>query len=328
MAKLKIDVHNHFFPLPYVKELAKRKHSPTVEQDHLDRTLIHYAGDYNIVEDAHTTPEVRLREMDRCGIDMQVLSLTTPGLEMIESVSEAVALARVVNDAFAAIAEQYPERFSAFAALPLRDIGSAIDELERAVTTLGLKGGTLFSNVPGTSLDSRNFWPLFEKATQLDVPLFIHPTTPTTPNVFNEYRLVPLLGFPFDTTLAITRLVFSGVLEAYPTLKLILAHTGGTMPYLAERVDNGYRAYTECQKHITRLPSEYLKLTYLDTVSFHPPALICACMFMGVEKLVLGSDYPHQIGNLQQSVMSIEELDFPGKEAILEENAGRLLKIL
>jgi aminocarboxymuconate-semialdehyde decarboxylase len=327
MVKLKIDVHNHFFPLAYVKELAKRKHSPTVEQDNLGRTLIHYAGDYNIVEAAHTTPEARLREMDRCGIDMQVLSLTTPGLEMIEPVSEAVALARVVNDAFATITEQHPERFAAFAALPLRDVDSAVVELEHAVTTLGLKGGTLFSNVPGTFLDSRDFWPLFEKASQLDVPLFIHPTTPATPNVFDEYRLVPLLGFPFDTTLAITRLVFSGVLEAYPTLKLILAHTGGTMPYLAERLDNGYRAYTECQTHITRLPSDYLKLTYLDTVSFHPPALICACMFMSVEKLVLGSDYPHQIGNLQQSVSSIEELNLPGKEAILEENAARLLKL-
>ncbi len=327
MVKLKIDVHNHFFPLPYVKELAKRKHSPRVEQDHLGRTLIHYAGDYNIVEAAHTAPEVRLREMDRCGIDMQVLSLTTPGLEMIEPVSEAVALARIVNDAFATIMEQHPERFAAFAALPLRDVDSAVDELERAVSTLGLKGGTLFSNVSGTFLDSRDFWPLFEKASQLDVPLFVHPTTPATPEVFDDYRLVPLLGFPFDTTLAITRLVFGGVLEAYPTLKFILAHTGGTMPYLAERLDNGYRAYTECQEHITRLPSDYLKLTYLDTVSFHPPALSCACMFMGADKLVLGSDYPHQIGNLQQSVSSIEELNLPGKEAILEENAARLLKL-
>lgn len=324
---MKIDVHNHFFPLPYIKELAKRKHSPTVEQDNLGRTLIHYTGDYNIVEDAHTTPEVRIREMDRCGIDMQVLSLTTPGFETIEPVSEAVALARIVNDAFATITEQYPDRFAAFAALPLRDVQSAVDELERAVTTLGLKGGTLFSNVPGAFLDSRDFWPLFEKASQLDVPLFIHPTTPATPEVFDDYRLVPLLGFPFDTTLAITRLVFGGVLETYPRLKLILAHTGGTMPYLAERLDNGYRAYEECQKHITRLPSDYLKLTYLDTVSFHPPALICACMFMGAEKLVLGSDYPHQIGNLQRSVSSIEELDLPGKEAILEENAARVLKL-
>ncbi|MFQ5977755.1 MAG: amidohydrolase family protein [Candidatus Heimdallarchaeota archaeon] len=324
---MKIDVHNHFFPLAYVKELGKRNRSPTVEQDNLGRTLIKYAGDFNIVEEAHTHPEVRLREMDRCGIDMQVLSLTTPGLENIESTSDRVALARIVNDAFSTIGEKYPDRFTAFAALPLRDVNSAVSELERAVTTLGLKGGTLFSNVAGKSLDAQEFRPLFEKASQLDVPLFIHPTTPATPDIFLDFRLVPLLGFPFDTTVAITRLVFSGVFEQYPKLKLILAHAGGTMPYLAERIDNGYRAYSECQKHIKKLPSEYLKLAYLDTVLFHPPALICACAFMGPEKLVLGSDYPHQIGNLKQSVSSIEDLDYAPKEKILEENAARLLKI-
>ncbi|MFQ6124255.1 MAG: amidohydrolase family protein [Candidatus Heimdallarchaeota archaeon] len=324
---MKIDIHNHFFPVKYIKELEKRKHSPTVERDHLGRILIKYAGDYNIVEKAHTDPEMRLKEMDRSGIDMQALSLTTPGIDSIEPISQGVALAKIVNDKFSTIVETYPERFAALAALPMRDVSSAVCELERAVTTLGLSGATIFSNVAGKCLDAIEFWPLYERASKLDVPLFIHPTTPVYGHVFEDYRLVPLLGFPFDTTLAITRLVFSGVFEKYPKLKFVLAHAGGTMPYLAERIDNGYRAYPECKKHIKKLPSEYLKLTYLDTVSFHPPALTCAFVFMGSNHLVLGSDYPHQIGNLEQSVTSIEELDLPEKENIFGENAVRLLKL-
>jgi len=324
---MKIDVHNHYFPVKYIKELEKRKQSPTVERDHLGRILIKYAGDYNIVEKAHSDPDVRLKEMDRCGIDMQALSLTTPGLDSIEPISQGVALAKIVNDAFSTIIEKYPERFAALAALSMRDVSSTVSELERAVTTLGLSGATIFSNVAGKCLDAIEFWPLYEKASKLDVPLFIHPTTPVYGQMFEDYRLVPLLGFPFDTTLAITRLVFSGLFEKYPTLKLILAHAGGTMPYLAERIDNGYRAYPESKKHIKKLPSEYLKLTYLDTVSFHPPALKCACAFMGPDKLVLGSDYPHQIGNLEQSVTSIEELDLPEKEKIFGGNAIQLLKL-
>ena len=324
---MKIDVHNHFFPIKYVKELEKRKQSPTVERDHLGRTLIHYAGDYNIVEEAHTDPEVRLKEMDRCGIDMQALSLTTPGIDCMDPVSQGIALAKLVNDAFSAIVNKYPERFAAFAALPMLDVSSAVSELERAVTTLGLSGATAFSNVAGKLLDSREFWPLYEKASKLDVPLFIHPTTPVFGSAFDDYRLVPLLGFTFDTTLAITRMVFSGVFEEYPNLKVILAHAGGTIPYLAERIDNGYRAYPECKNHITKLPSEYLKLTYLDTVSFHPPALKCAYEFAGSDHLCLGSDFPHQIGDLKRAVTSLEELDLPEKEKIFGETAARLLKL-
>jgi len=323
---MKIDFHNHFFPKEYIKELEKRTQSPTVERDPSGRTLIHYAGDYNIVEETHTTPEVRIKEMDRCGMDMQVLSLTTPGLEYIEP-DQSVSLAIIVNDALSKVVHKYPERFRAVSALPLLDIDSAVDELDRSVNTLGLSGATIFSSVAGKHLDSQEFWPIYEKASQLDVPLFIHPTTPSFGSAFDDYRIVPLLGFVFDTTVTVTRMVFAGVFEKWPKLKIILGHLGGTMPYLAERIDNGYRAYSECKKHITKLPSEYLKQTYMDTVSFHAPALKCAYEFMGPTQLVLGSDFPHQIGSLERSITSIESLDLPEKEKIFGENGVRLLKL-
>ena len=324
---MKIDVHNHFFPLEYVKELEKRTQSPTVEHESSGRTLIHYSGDYNIVEDAHTNPETRIREMDRCEVDMQVLSLTTPGIDCMRPDPDGISLAKIVNDAFSVIVEKYPERFSAFAALPMLDVSAAIDELERSITTLGLRGATIFSNVDGKHLDAPEFWPLYEKACKLDVPLYMHPQSPSFASVIEDYRLVPLLGFTFDTTISISRMVFSGVFEKYPNLKVILSHAGGTMPYLVERLDNGYRAYSESKQHIKKPPSEYLKLTYLDTVSFYPPALKCAYEFAGSEHLCLGSDFPHQIGDLKRAVTSIEDLGLPGTENILGGNAAKLLKL-
>ena len=176
------------------------------------RTLIHYRGDYNIVVGPHIDLEKRLEAMDRYDVDMQVLTLTTPGVER-EEPERGIRLARVVNDAFSEIVEKYPERFTALATLPMQEPRAAVEELERAVGELGLRGVTIFSNVNGKPLDSKEFWPVYEKASKMGVPLFIHPTTPIDEGAMGDYRLVPILGFPLDTSLALLRLVFSGVLK-------------------------------------------------------------------------------------------------------------------
>jgi aminocarboxymuconate-semialdehyde decarboxylase len=142
-----------------------------------------------------------------------------------------------------------------------------------------------------------------------------------------EYWLMPLLGFPFDTTLAAAKLVFSGVAERYPKITWVLAHLGGAVPYLAERLDRGYEAFTECRENIQRPPSEYLKKFYYDTVNFDRNALRLAIEFAGTSHLLAGSDFPHQIGSLRRMVDSINGLEIsPGeKKAILGGNAARLL---
>lgn len=287
-----------------------------------------YAGDYNIIVSGHRSPETRIKAMDAAGVDMQVLTLTTPGVH-IETRSRGVALASLVNDAFADIVSRYPSRFVALAALPLQDAPASVRELERAVTQLGLRGATLFTNVNGGPLDALELWPLYEKAVELDVPLFLHPTSPVGVEGMEAYRLAPLVGFPLDTTLAITRLVFSGVLERWPELKVVLSHLGGAVPYLAERIDRGFKAYPECQSNLSRPPSQIFKQLYMDTVAFLPQALLFALDFAGADRLVLGSDYPHQIGDLPGSVRAIEALPIADedRDKILGQNAARLLKL-
>jgi len=178
-------------------------------------------------------------------------------------------------------------------------------------------------------LSDQSFWPLYEKADDLNAVLYIHPSFPVGVEAMTEYWLMPLVGFTFDTTLAAAKLVFSGVAEKFPRIRWVLAHLGGAIPYLAERLDRGYYAFQDCREHIDKPPSEYLKDFYYDTVNFDLKALQLAIDFAGADHLVAGSDYPHQIGSLEKMVDSIEKLNISSedKEAIYGTNASKLLEI-
>jgi aminocarboxymuconate-semialdehyde decarboxylase len=217
----------------------------------------------------------------------------------------------------------------AFAALPLQDPKASASELERAVKELGLKGGTLMTNVDGTPLDAEGLMPVYEKAVELDVPLFIHPTSPINSRAMGDYRLVPILGFGVDTTLSVLRLVFGGVLERLPGLKLIASHLGGVYPYLRGRIETGFNAYPECKIRISKPPSTYLKKIWMDSIIYDSDIMMSAIAFSGAEKIVMGSDHPHQIGDLANAVDRIEKLEISedDKEKILWKNAKKLLKI-
>ena len=325
---MNIDVHNHFYPKAYMEELGKGGGYARVERDAQGRLLIHYEGDYNIVVGPHIDIEERLKAMDRCGIEMHVLTLTTPSVER-EVPEKGVKLAELANDGFSQVVEKYPERFQAFAALPLQVPEAAAEELERAVKELGLRGGTLMTNVDGKPLDLDEFMPVYEKAVELDVPLFLHPTSPINSKAMEDYRLVPILGFGVDTSLAVLRLVFSGVLKKLPRLKLIASHLGGVYPYLRGRIETGFNAYPECKVNIDEPPSTYLKKIWMDSIIYDEDVLMSTLAYTGAEKIVLGSDHPHQIGDMANAVGRIERLDISDedKERILWKNAAELLKM-
>jgi aminocarboxymuconate-semialdehyde decarboxylase len=316
-----IDLHNHFFPPQYLEAIQSGPSNVRITFDADNNPLLHYPGDYNIVVPEHRDIARRAEILEEAGVDKQVLSFTTPGVH-IESAKRAVDLAQMVNDNFAEISRSYSDRFAAFATLPLNDPDASVVEMERAFVELGFTGVTLHSNVNGVELNDERFFPLFEKANELGIVFDIHPSFPVGVEAMTDYKLMPLVGFPFDTTLAAAKLVFSGVVERYPNIKWILGHLGGAIPYLAERLDRGYHAFKECRENISILPSELLKGFYYDTVNFDKKALRLAIDFAGADHLVAGSDFPHQIGSLEQMKRSIEDMDISDQDKALISNGN------
>ena len=320
-----IDFHNHFYPPEYLRAVQAGPSNVKVTLDSAQNPVLHYPGDYNVVVPGHRDLAFREGVLDKVGVGRQVLTFTTPGTH-VESPERAAAFARIVNDAFARIMA-HGDRYAALATLPLNDPKASVAEFERATVDLGFKGVMVFSNVNGIPLSDERFWPLYERAAGLKTIIYIHPTHPVGVEAMMDYWLMPLVGFTFDTTLAAAKLVFSGVVERFSGIRWVLAHLGGAIPYLAERLDRGYHAFKECRQHIGRPPSTYLKDFYYDTVNFDAKALQLAIDFAGTDHLLAGSDYPHQIGSLERMLGSIHELSLPAAAMadILGGNAERLL---
>jgi aminocarboxymuconate-semialdehyde decarboxylase len=323
-----VDFHSHFYPPEYVEALTSSSTESRVKvtYDGEANPCLHYPGDYNILVPGHRDIDYRQRALDEHGIGMQLLTFTTPGLH-VEAQDVSVRLARMVNDAFARIVRERRGRFSALATLPLNDPAEAPRELERAMKQLGLPGAMVFSNVNHVPLADAVFEPLWKKADELRAVIYIHPTDPAGVESMLEYWLMPLVGFLFDTTLAASRLVLSGVVDRHPRIRWVLTHMGGAIPYIAERLDRGWRAFSDCRAHIARPPTEYLRTFYYDTVNFDPAALRLALDFAGPDQLLAGSDYPHQIGSIPLMLETIGKLDLRSdvKEKILGGNATELL---
>jgi aminocarboxymuconate-semialdehyde decarboxylase len=320
-----IDVHNHFYPPEYLEALREPDSVVRVTADEAGNPCVHYPGDYNVAVQGHRDIDYRARVLEREGVDTQVITLTTPGSH-VESPARAARLARLVNDAFATIVRQRGPRFAALATLPLCDPAASVRELRRAVEELRFPGAMLFSNVNGVALADERFTSLYEEADRLGAVLHIHPTSPVGVEAMTDFWLMPLVGFLFDTTLAAAKLVFAGVPERYPRIKWVLGHLGGAIPYLAERLDRGWRSFGDCRANIRKPPSEYLKRFYFDTVNFDPRALRFAADFAGTSQILAGSDYPHQIGSIPLMTESIAAASFTPQERtqILGGNAARV----
>jgi aminocarboxymuconate-semialdehyde decarboxylase len=323
-----VDFHNHYYPPEYVRALEAAESSVRVTYDAEGNPCVHYPGDYNILVPGHRDIDYREQVLIDHGVDTQVLTFTTPGVH-VESAATAVRLARQINDAFARVVRGKKGRFTSLATLPLNDPAGSVNELERAMKDLGMPGAMVFSNVNHVALADDVFAPLWKKADELGAVVYIHPTDPAGVEAMLDYWLMPLVGFLMDTTLAAARLVFSGVVERHPRIRWVLTHMGGATPYLAERFDRGYRAFAECRRHISKPPTEYLKNFYYDTVNFNPDAVTFAISFAGVDRILAGSDYPHQIGSIPLMLETIEKLglDQGSKRKILGGNAAQLLNL-
>lgn len=310
----KFDLHTHYYPPIYFDKIRELPSEFSFAQSPSGQTIITYRGArFFGVTPPMTDVAKRLEDMDRVGIDVEVVSLSTPNV-FFAGAQRQGEIARLVNDAYAELVAAHPTRFKAFASIPMDAPDEALEELRRAIDQLKMNGVILLSNIGGKPLTSPEYRPFFAEANRMKLCILLHPMLPANAEPFREYVLGPIVGFMFDTTLAVARMCFDGHFKDYPDIRWIVAHLGGAVPYLMERMDNGWRDFVECRANIDQLPSTYLKRLYYDTVNFNPHMLMMARNMMGADRMVLGSDYPHLLGSIDRAVSSIESLDITAAE--------------
>ena len=326
---LRIDAYSHIVPPKYKEVLAK------IAPEDCSQKVSPVLPLYDL--------EHRFRIMDRYEGLVQVLTLAWPPIEKIADSEKAVDLAKLANDEMAELVLKYPDRFvAAVACLPMNNMDAALKEVDRAINDLRFRGVLVYTPVNDKPLDSPEFMPLYEKMSQYNLPILIHPMRSTDyPDYRTEdaskYRIFSMFGWPYETTVAMTRLVFSGILEKYPNLKFVTHHCGGMVPYFEQRIIEFHdlaemRRGEKYKLGLTKAPIEYFKMFYNDTAIYgNTPALMCAYAFFGADHLLFGTDMPlgdSQIGyrNYRQTINAIEQMDISDAEKtkIFEDNARKL----
>ena len=278
--------------------------------------------------------EGRIREMDETGIDLQVLSHSAPAVQKITDAEAAVRLARRANDRLAAAVRAHPDRFAGFAVLPTPDPKAAADELERAVTQLGFKGAMIHGLTNGRFHDEKPFWPIFERAQALDVPIYFHPSVPVQPVIDAYYgtylKEVPGIlraawGFTVETATQGVRLVLSGVFDAYPRLQVILGHLGEGLPFYAWRIN---MALERDWKGSRSFRDAFCAHFHVTTSGFwSDPALLCTIQELGLDRIMFSVDYPFAPNKAATDWLHRVPLCAEDRAKLAGGNARKLLKL-
>ena len=274
-----------------------------------------------------TSIEQRIADMDKMGIDVQAIS-TSP-LQYFYGIDAELGRqsSRAINERLAQIVTSTPERFVALGTAPMQEPRLAVAELEYCMKKLGFRGMELGTNVGGVELADPRYESFFAKAEALNAVIFLHPIGFTDPRRLTQHFLTNIIGNPLDTTVALAHIVFGGVLERHPRLKIVVAHGGGYMGHYPARMDHGYKVRPECHDHITRPPSYYMKKIYYDTMVFDPKQLEHLVNLWGADHVVIGTDYPYDMGYYKpvEFVNGTKSLTRAEKNAIIGGNAAKLL---
>ncbi len=310
---MRIDLHAHEFPERYlttIKRLMAEGRFPEVAEPLAAWRL-----------------DEQLALMEATGVDLMVLSLASP--TYVADRALALELCRMANEAFVEAARKHPDRFRVFCFVPLAQGGDAVAELHRCVGELGCRGLILGTNVLGKPLNHPEFLPLFEAVNRLRLPVLLHPMDPRGPESLYEFRLDLWIGWPFETTLAVSRLVLSGLFDQFPDVPLILSHLGGNVPQMMERIQ-----MAAGRGRAAKPPVEYFRNFYYDTAGPVPPeAVCCAAEMFGVDRIVFGTDYPFGPGKgktfIEKAIACVEALpaDGPEKAKVYGGTAMRLLAL-
>ena len=325
-----IDVHTHMMPLPYIEAL--RQHGGekyTVKKTAAGQEAIHlYGAPFTTLFPGMWDYDLRIRAMDAARVDVAIVSLTCPNVYWGDRAT-SLATAVMVNDSMAEQQRVRPDRIRWFASLPWQHADAAVAELERALS-IGAVGVMVLGNIAGQDLTDPAFAPVWKAIDQRGLPVLVHPTAPQGLREMHmdEYGLVPPIGFMFDTTLAFSRIILSGFLDAYPNLKLIASHGGGTLPYVAGRLDRCHEMIPACSSVIKDKPSTYLQRIYYDSVVYDPAALeLCLRTAGSADHVLFGSDYPHNIGDMAGCRTRVEALPQSTARKVLSSNAVRIFRL-
>jgi aminocarboxymuconate-semialdehyde decarboxylase len=334
---MKIDLFCHILPPPYFERM----------------TAISARGAY-MQKRVREIPvmvdlDLRFRMMDLFDDYVQVLSLAAPPIEALGDAAAAVDLARLANDSMAEIVTKHPDRFPGFiASMPMNNPEAAVAEIDRAVNDLKAAGIQIFTNVNGTALDDPALAPLFQRMAELDRPIWLHPTrTATFPDYATEakskFELWWAFGWPYETSIAMARILFAGYFDRFPNLKVITHHMGGMIPYFAGRIGPGLdqlgvrtddEDLTVHLKRLKKRPYDYFRMFYADTALFGAPhAMECGLRFFGADQVVFASDFPFDpekgTFNIRETIKDVDGLPISDAERkkIYEGNARRLLRL-
>jgi aminocarboxymuconate-semialdehyde decarboxylase len=313
---LKIDVHTHILPekLPDFRNLPGGERFVRIEHDAPGRArMVVNGSSFREIANNSWDVEARLSECDAAGVDVQVLSTVPVLFGYWAEPGPALELARYLNDHIAGIVAERPSRFAGLGTIPMQKPDLAIRALERCVRDLGLSGVEIGSNVNGANLDSPEHFPIFEAAASLDAAVFVHPWEMAGADRMTRYWLPWLVGMPAELSLAICSLIFGGVLERLPALRIAFAHGGGAFPATIGRIVRGFEARPDlCAVSNDVSPREYLRRIYVDSLVHDPLMLRYLVDLVGPDRIALGSDYPFPLGEERPGEL-IDSCGFPEK---------------
>jgi uncharacterized protein len=333
----RIDFEAHFYTKDYIAAMYQNKGWPRFEGDGqtkgrrlLYNPAIPQPFSNALMDELLDLGESRIAKMDECGIDVQVISLSAPGIEQLDP-KIGTELARKANDDLYEATRRFPDRVMGYAALAPNDPQAAVDELQRAITELGFKGWNTHSNYGTTMLDNPKYVPILRKAEELGVPIYVHPTVPAIEEMkgYGFALAGAPFGFGIDAAVCMMRLIYSCIFDRCPRLKIILGHLGEAFPFIYQRIDWAYvRPFDDnLRPKLAKKPSEYLKNNvYVSTSGqFHLPSFMCTYETLGANRILFGSDHPYE--SMEEAVQYVDGLPIPDgdKSKICSLNAMNLL---
>ena len=324
-----IDVHTHMLNKPWLELLRNAQGARYKLQKSLDAPegIFLDGAPFMTPMPGHFDYDLRIDKMDAAGVDIAVVSLTCPNVYW-GGPETSLEAAKLSNDSMAAAQTTHPDRIRWLASLPWEYPELALPELKRACDA-GAVGVMVLANVNGRSLTEDAFAPIWLEIDKRGLPVLVHPTAPPgTPDLdVRVFNLIASVGFMMDTTLAISRMMFDGFFDRFPNLKIIASHAGGTLPYLVGRLDQCFHAMNACRTKTQTPPSDYLRHIYYDAVTYRQESLNLCVQVGGADRVLYGSDYPHNIGDMSGCLERVNGLPADQAKAVREGNALRIFAI-